>query len=423
MSYIIMILLLSVLIITHELGHYAVARWCGVKVERFGLGLPFGPTLWRKRIGDTEYCLHALLFGGYVAFPDDDPDSTVPPNSLQRYENQPLLNRAAIAIAGITVNAITAYLLMTALILGYGAKYLPVEVWGFRPVVSESIVVVPSQLPPAPEARYANLTLWPVMGQAQHLSLLSPLLLKTDTSSSLMLLPAQGSVNQKRTVVVSPAPALVGGLQQGDQVQAVNGNAITGFYGDSFDTFKAHVKANKSQPMTLSVKRDGATVEVNVQPNHKGELGLYLNPFVPEVVDRSLNPLQALGAASGFLHGMVVKNFEGLGQLATGQIDPAMVDGPIGIVSKGGQIIEQQGMEKGLLLTAIISMILAVMNLLPIPPLDGSLLVFIGLEAIKGKPLAKQTQERILQAGFLGLMALMVMIVGNDLLKMVSGSL
>jgi regulator of sigma E protease len=140
-------------------------------------------------------------------------------------------------------------------------------------------------------------------------------------------------------------------------------------------------------------------------------------------VDRSLNPIQALGAASTFLHGMVVKNFEGLGQLATGQIDPAMVDGPIGIVSKGGQIIEQQGMEKGLLLTAIISMILAVMNLLPIPPLDGSLLVFIGLEAIKGKPLAKQTQERILQAGFLGLMALMVMIVGNDLLKMVNGSL
>jgi regulator of sigma E protease len=261
------------------------------------------------------------------------------------------------------------------------------------------------------------------MGQAQHLSQLAPLLLKTDTSSSLMLLPAQGSPNEKRTVIVAPAPALVGGMQQGDQVLAVNGNAITGFYGDSFDTFKAHVKANKSQPMALSVKRDGATVDLTVQPNHKGELGLYLNPLVPEVVDRSLNPIQALGAASTFLHGMVVKNFEGLGQLATGQIDPAMVDGPIGIVSKGGQIIEQQGMEKGLLLTAIISMILAVMNLLPIPPLDGSLLVFIGLEAIKGKPLAKQTQERILQAGFLGLMALMVMIVGNDLLKMVNGSL
>jgi regulator of sigma E protease len=418
-----MILLLSVLIITHELGHYAVARWCGVKVERFGLGLPFGPTLWRKRFGDTEYCLHALLFGGYVAFPDDDPESTVPQDSLQRYENQPLLNRAAIAIAGITVNAITAYLLMTGLILGYGAKYLPVEVWGFRPVVSESIVVMPEQLPTWPQARYASLPLWPVMGQAQHLSQLAPLLLKTDTSSSLMLLPAQGSPNEKRTVIVAPAPALVGGMQQGDQVLAVNGNAITGFYGDSFDTFKAHVKANKSQPMALSVKRDGATVDLTVQPNHKGELGLYLNPLVPEVVDRSLNPIQALGAASTFLHGMVVKNFEGLGQLATGQIDPAMVDGPIGIVSKGGQIIEQQGMEKGLLLTAIISMILAVMNLLPIPPLDGSLLVFIGLEAIKGKPLAKQTQERILQAGFLGLMALMVMIVGNDLLKMVNGSL
>jgi len=423
MSYLIMILLLSVLIITHEIGHFAVARWCGVKVERMGLGLPFGPTLWRKRIGGTEYCLHALLFGGYVAFPDDDPDSTVPADSLQRYENQPLLNRAAIAIAGIAVNAITAYVLMTGIILGYGAKFLPVEVWGFRPLAQESIVLFPQQLPQQAEARYADLPLWPVMGQVQHLTQLAPLLLHTDTTSSLMLLPAQGSPNQKRTVVVSPSPALTAGLQRGDQVQAVNGQAITGYYGDSFDDFKQHVKANKAQALNLTLKRDEQTIQLDVLPTAKGELGLYLNPLVDEVVVNTLNPLQALGAAGTFLNGMVVKNFEGLGQLITGKLDPAMVDGPIGIVSKGGQIIEQQGIEKGLLLTAIISMILAVMNLLPIPPLDGSLLLFIGLEAIKGKPLAKQTQERLLQAGFLGLMALMVMIVGNDLFKMVTGIL
>jgi membrane-associated protease RseP (regulator of RpoE activity) len=123
-----MLLLISMLIILHELGHYWVARLCGVKVERFGFGLPFGPTLWKKKIGDTEYCLHAALFGGYVAFPDDNPNSDVPKDSKQRFENQSLLNRAAIALAGVTVNAITGWVLLVVVLMGWGLPTLDVKV-------------------------------------------------------------------------------------------------------------------------------------------------------------------------------------------------------------------------------------------------------------------------------------------------------
>src|SRR4051812_39331205 len=105
-SILMMLIFISVLIIAHELGHFFVARRCGIKVERFGFGLPFGPTLWSKKIGDVEYCIHACLFGGYVAFPDDDPDNELAKDSPERFENKPLASRFAVMVAGVTVNAI-----------------------------------------------------------------------------------------------------------------------------------------------------------------------------------------------------------------------------------------------------------------------------------------------------------------------------
>ena len=85
-----------------------------MKVERFGFGLPFGPTLWSKKYGETEYCIHACLLGGYVGFPDDDPDSDLPEDSPVRFENQPIWNRFAVAIDGILVNAMLAVVIFNS---------------------------------------------------------------------------------------------------------------------------------------------------------------------------------------------------------------------------------------------------------------------------------------------------------------------
>ena len=115
---------------------------------------------------------------------------------------------------------------------------------------------------------------------------------------------------------------------------------------------------------------------------------------------------------------VVVQNFVGLWMLFTGQVDPALLEGPVGIVKTGGQLIEQSGIEKGLLLTAIISMILAVMNLLPIPPLDGSYLVYVGYEWLTKKPFNKTMKERLAMSGFFIMLGLMAFVMINDLLKL-----
>ena len=112
MSIIIMILLLSLLILVHEAGHFFCAKALGFKISRFGFGLPIGPTLWSKKIGDVEYLIHACLLGGYVAFPDDEKDSDVKVPQEDKFINQPVWKRMIVISAGVIANVIIAILLV-----------------------------------------------------------------------------------------------------------------------------------------------------------------------------------------------------------------------------------------------------------------------------------------------------------------------
>ena len=112
MSIIIMILLLSLLILVHEAGHFIAARAFGIKVEKFGFGLPVGPTLFRTKCGETEILVHAFLLGGYVSFPDDDKDCELPEDSLERFINKPIWQRATVVSAGVIANVICALALV-----------------------------------------------------------------------------------------------------------------------------------------------------------------------------------------------------------------------------------------------------------------------------------------------------------------------
>ncbi|HIU85657.1 TPA: site-2 protease family protein, partial [Candidatus Spyradomonas excrementavium] len=119
MNVIIMILLISLLILVHEAGHFLAARMMGIKVDKFGFGLPFGPTLFEGQIGDTKILVHALLLGGYVSFPDDDENSEIPKDSSERFSNKPVWQRAVVISAGVIANVLCAIVLvvMTAIIL------------------------------------------------------------------------------------------------------------------------------------------------------------------------------------------------------------------------------------------------------------------------------------------------------------------
>ncbi len=353
MSVLIMLVLISVLIIAHELGHFAVARWCGMKVERFGFGLPFGPTLWSKKIGDVEYCIHAFLFGGYVAFPDDNPDSPVPKDSPQRFENQPLWNRFAVAIAGVTVNAILGWAIMVFVILG----------WGY-PTGEAAKAVLVADMPAA------------------------------------------------------TAPAGEAGIQKGDQLYKINGEPIPGKdFTEMMTAVPKMIGGHANETITITVLRNDQPVELSVTPNEKGLIGIVLGG-VPEY-KKVTNPVEASTKATEFLGRLLNSQIVAFGQLFSGQMDMKELAGPIRIVSEGAKMIDQTGIQTGLMLTAMISVILAFMNILPIPALDGGHILFILIEAIKGSPVKKEYQERFTQLGFIGLMALIGFIIWNDVSNVV----
>ena len=120
MNTILMILLISLLILVHEFGHFLAARMCGIRVTKFGFGLPFGPTLFKKKIGDTTFYIHAFLLGGYVSFPDDDEDSDLPEDSPELFKNKIVEQRAFVAIAGVSANVICAIFLVLFTAFAWG---------------------------------------------------------------------------------------------------------------------------------------------------------------------------------------------------------------------------------------------------------------------------------------------------------------
>ena len=354
-SILIFLALLSTLIIAHEMGHFLVARRCGMKVERFGFGLPVGPTLWSKTINGVEYCIHAFLVGGYVAFPDDNPDSPVPPDSPERFENQPVFNRFLVAVAGITVN----------LILGWGIMVAVLMIWG----VADSTPVV-------------------TVG----------------------------------AVVSHSVPAYAAGFQEDDIIQAVNHQAVPGTVPeDRVSNTKKLIVSHPNQPIIVTVLRheDGGqnhTLDINVTPDKDGLIGVEILPGVGKYTPIT-NPIEASQRSVEFLSNFVVENFKALGQVLQGKVKSDELAGPLRIVQKGGEVIHKYGMQRGLTFMAIISTILAVMNILPIPGLDGGHILFIAIEAVKGSPLNRKVQDTITQVGFAGLMVLMVFILGNDFIN------
>jgi RIP metalloprotease RseP len=180
---------------------------------------------------------------------------------------------------------------------------------------------------------------------------------------------------------------------------------------------KTTTQSNAKPSATSSPQAQGTPVTITVTPNANGQIGVQLKPEGAGV-ERITNPIKASVASVTFLWDYVVKNFEGIGWLLTGKIAPTELSGPVRIIEEGGRMIEESGFQNGLILTAIISVILAVMNLLPIPALDGGHILFLLIEAIKGSPVKKSIQDGCVQGGFVVLMLFMGVVLVNDVLHL-----
>lgn len=450
-----MLALLSVLILVHELGHFLVARKLGIKVEKFGFGLPFGPTLYETKWGDTKICVHSFLLGGYVSFPDDEPDSEIPKDSPLRIANRKVWERFLVISAGVTANALIAYLIVL-FVAGFSGglpsgKY-NIFVDGLQPdkTLSSHQIGLKSndKIVSANGVKIDSLNKFVEIAQRSKKfdNYVSDDKVESQISKIKKLNPElkNNTVILKGTEVVLPAPTPEAPIiMPNDALAGVAkytpaGNLLTSnerklrneldgktiYISNGKYTLDqiAVATADTVHPIAIIVDRNGKDVELKpAYPNKNGMIGVKLR--VQEITEVVNSPASAVEKSWNYLAYNSYYMVKGLGLIITGQIPLDQVHGIVAITKVGSDIIEKRGIWDGLLLTALISIDLAIVNLLPIPALDGGHLLFLFIEKLRGRPVEEKTQEAFAKFGFVFLIGLMVIIIFNDIFALVTDKL
>lgn len=452
MSILIMILLLSILILVHEAGHFFAARFFKIKVDKFGFGLPIGPTLYETKWGDTKIMVHAFLLGGYVAFPDDEKECSLDKDSPERFSNKPVYQRAIVVSAGVIANVICAFVLvfLTAALWGHmpsgkyniyvndivAAKKESISLSGIKkkdkiveingtPINTTYSILKFIQLSKTDDGRIDK-------GQAVdtliELKKLNPALLKDE------IIPKDVAIElpkRKFEAPVSLDKKVLKGLKKYEDTSV----ALTesqkklrdklkdkSFYisdGKTAMTDVAYAISDNSRPLNIIVERGNKKIELKpVVANTKGMLGIKLE--AKEILIPTKNIKSIITAGSKFLYDSTYMMVYGLYQIFTGQIPLKDLHGIVAITKVGGDIIENSGIFSGLLLTAIISMDLAIVNFLPIPALDGGHIMFLIIEKLRRKPVDEEIIEKIGNTGFWFLIVFMIFVIFNDIFGLIT---
>jgi regulator of sigma E protease len=437
------VVVIGILILIHELGHFFVARWCGVGVERFSIG--FGPVLLRRRGKETEYVLSAIPMGGYVKMMGEESPmeggATLPFDPKKAFALKPLWARFLIVFAGPGMNLVLAAVIFAAVlatvgrpvwpaVVGKVAESTPAAAAGLR---TGDVITAVSGTP----VRY-----WEDLERAVAESNGRPLALSVrrgQTEQTLTVTPRRKPVTdpifkEQREVwdigagpqlvpqissVAPDSPAANAGLQAGDVVVAVAGQPVY----TPEDLVEA-IRTHAGKPLDLTVERDGKRLTPSVVPDavkDKTPTGeeIVVGKIQAGIATKAVrfepyNPVLAVGYGVQRTWDMTVLTVKGLWKLVSRQIDSSNIGGPIQIATEAGRQAKE-GMGSLALFTAIISVNLAVLNLLPVPMLDGGHLFFFVIEAIMGRPLSVKKREAAQQLGFVLLMLLMVYALWNDL--------
>ena len=454
---IIMIALISLLVLVHEWGHYIAARLFGVRVTKFGFGMPIGPVLFRTKKGDLEILVHACLLGGYVSFPEDEETEEgkpiLPLDSKERFKNQPPLKQAIIVTAGVIMNVVFAFFLivLAATIFhklpagkseifinevikdGYIQKTMPDKLKTNDKIVSVNGIDIDSAYSFIFLVKNSKLYDNKVSKETINKKLdeflkLNPKIKKNEIikEGTRVILPTKTPENK---LVVSEH--ILKGLEKykDNEIQLSEDeiklrSEILNRYTyvltkDSFALEIATALADYYKPLDIVLERDGKQIEIkNVVAGEEGTLGVKLS--TKEIYTETKTLPQIFVNSAKYMVNSTKLMCIGLIQLITGKIPMNEMHGIIAITKIGSDIIEHQGMLNGLLLTAIISIDLAIINLLPIPALDGGHLMFIIVEKIIGRPLDEKIVENISRFFFALLIALMIFVVFNDIFALIT---
>ncbi|OQP34257.1 MULTISPECIES: sigma E protease regulator RseP [Pantoea] len=439
-SFVAFIIALGVLITVHEFGHFWVARRCGVRVERFSIG--FGKALWQRRDKQgTEYVIALIPLGGYVKMLDERVESVPAELRHQAFNNKAIWQRAAIIAAGPVANFIFA-------VFAYWVVFMH-GVPGVRPVVGEIVngsVAAEAQIASGMELKAVDgietpdwdavrMALIGKIGDAQTVLTVSRFGEeatqqkavdlrnwqfepdKEDPVVALGIRPRGPQIETTLAEVQANSPASVAGLQAGDRIVKVDGQPLT-----QWQAFVTQVRDNPGTEMVLDVDRNGETVQLHLTPEARpGAKAEGFAGVIPRVIPlpeayktvRQYGAFDAIGEASAKTWQLMKLTVSMLGKLITGDVKLNNLSGPISI-AQGAGLSAEYGMIYYLMFLALISVNLGIINLFPLPVLDGGHLLFLAIEKIKGGPVSERVQDFSYRIGSILLVLLMGLALFND---------
>ncbi|MES2148859.1 MAG: RIP metalloprotease RseP [Pseudomonadota bacterium] len=434
------LLALGPLIIFHELGHYAVARLCGVKVLRFSLGM--GKIVWSRKFGadQTEWAISALPLGGYVKMLDArDPDAPAmtPAEQAREFTRQSVWRRLAIIAAGPLANFVLAIVVFSGLYM-HGVEELDTRVrfmpettaaWqaglrgGDRVIaVNGTPVAVWSDLrwefiQAVVDKGELRLDVERAAGGRVSLAVPASALAGLDVEGDLLRVLGMSPYLPAATIeqVLPGGPGARAGLRAGDVVTEIDGQPVA----DS-GVLLATVRAAPGRTLVFGGQHDGAPFSLEVTPERDpaSKLGrILVRQTGPQMVVNASGPISAVGKAVRKTWETSFMTVKMVGKMMTGEVSWKNVTGPITIADYAGQSARAGAIEF-LGFIAFISISLGVMNLLPIPVLDGGLLLYYSLEVLTGRPLPERIGEIAQRAGLGLLVMLMALAVFNDVARL-----
>ncbi len=437
---------LSLLIAVHEWGHFLLARWCGVKVLRFSIG--FGKPLWQRTFGadKTEFTLAMIPLGGYVKMADEREGEVSEADLARAFNRQSLARRSAIVAAGPVFNFIFA-------IIAYWLMFV-IGVQGIKPLLNEvepDTVAYEAGLRGGEEIIAVNGETTPtwqsVMEAIIPLALLQQPVQLTVFDNGLTVEKSLNteslSAMQKPTKMVEllglrayriPLPAVLdevvkgsvaesAGLRSGDEIRFIAEQPI-----DDWSDLVRIISSSPDKLLKMVVLRDGSELNIEIRPQATkvgdktlGKIGV--GPRVDESLfeamraELRLTPLDAVGASFVRTWDMSALTLRMIGEMIMGRASVENISGPIGI-AQFAKRSAVAGVSQFLAFLAVISLSLGVLNLLPIPVLDGGHLLFYLIEMFKGSPVSEKTEMMGQRIGLALIAALMMLAIYNDLIRL-----
>ncbi|HEY9039206.1 MAG TPA: RIP metalloprotease RseP [Roseovarius sp.] len=422
---------LSVIVAIHEYGHYIVGRWSGIKAEVFSLG--FGPVLYsRVDKHGTRWQVAALPFGGYVKFLGDadaasSKDSAAmaatPPERLrQTMHGAPLWARTATVAAGPVFNFILSIAIFAGVVLTQGKMAEPLQVGSLKPLPAQGIALQPGDTVldiagaemPGYEDRGAFDTFTSALPDQQVMDY------RVLRDGQQMTVPGPHPLPPIVTALAPQSAAYSAGIKAGDVISAVNGTPIS-----SFTQLKEIVESSNGAPLQLDIWREGTRQQLSLTPRRVDEpqedggfttqwrIGI-AGGWAFEPGTERVGPLEAARDGVRQTYAVAASSISGLYHMVTGAISSCNMSGPLGIAQTSGAMASQ-GAESFVWFIAVLSTAVGLLNLFPIPVLDGGHLVFYAYEAVFGKPPSDGALRVMMTIGLTLILGLMLFALFNDI--------